>query len=46
MKTGFKIGIIKKIQAPHNREKPVFIYGAPSRIRTCAPGSGDRCSIP
>ena len=31
--------------ASRNFEKP-FAIGAPSRIRTCAPGSGDRRSIP
>lgn len=30
----------------HINVKPLIYYGAPRRIRTFAPGSGDRCSIP
>lgn len=46
LKIGIQIGLFANIFYSIFPKKSVNISGAPSRIRTCAPGSGDRRSIP
>jgi hypothetical protein len=39
-------GTVAAITSQQNAENRSPVLGAPSRIRTCAHGSGGRCSIP